>query len=138
MRHRSLIVASIFTALILRAAVAIAQEPKAYQEGKLLQMESVRCGKQRAEANDGNTYPQLCQEYTLQADRVIYRVQSKNSKNAGLLPIGDRVQFRIEKNKVLIRAEADASREHAYTLMTVTPESETTVDARPVHLNHLQ
>ncbi|MGA6983795.1 MAG: hypothetical protein WCC95_02730 [Candidatus Sulfotelmatobacter sp.] len=140
MRHSSLIVAPIFGGLLFLSLsiVAVAQEPRAYQEARLLQMESVDCGKPRAGANDGAGRLPLCQEYTLQADRVIYRVRSKSSKHAVLLPVGERVRFRMEKNKFLIRAEADNSSEHAFTLMTVTPASETTVDARPVHLNHLQ
>ncbi|MGB9162379.1 MAG: hypothetical protein WCB72_23310 [Candidatus Sulfotelmatobacter sp.] len=39
MQYKSLMLAS-----LLLAATAYAKEPKAYQDGKLLQMDSVQCG----------------------------------------------------------------------------------------------
>jgi hypothetical protein len=133
MRHRSLILAAIFL-----AATAIAQEPKAYQEGVLSQMDSVPCPLHRNNASDARVQAELCREYTLQTDRVVYRFRSRSPKHPILLPVGERVQFRMDKNKFLLRKQGVDSKERQYTLVAVTPRSETTVDVRPIHLNHLQ
>jgi hypothetical protein len=133
MRHHLPIAASIFLAV-----TAIAQTPKAYQAGTISQMESVQCGTQQSDANGMKAHESRCQEYTLQTDRVVYRVRSRNPKRTVLLPVGERVQFRAEKNKFLLRAEGVDSKEREYTVIAVMPLSETTGDARPIHLNHLQ
>ncbi len=55
------------------AAAAFAKDPQPYQTGKLLQMDSVQCGA----ADNKQTQELLCQEYVLQADRVIYRIRPR-------------------------------------------------------------
>ena len=67
------------------ASAAYAKDPKAYQTGTLLQMDSVQCGMAEKDAksfagemlgtDSGNKKTQevLCQEYVLQGERVIYR-----------------------------------------------------------------
>ncbi len=78
---------------ILLAAVAHANEPKRYETGELLQMDSVECG---VDENSGKsfagevlgtdsahkkTHALLCQEYLLQTDHVIYRIRPKDDKH---------------------------------------------------------
>ena len=41
----------------------------------------------------------------MQADKVIYRVRPKDDKHPVLLPIGEKAQFRLEKDKMLLRME---------------------------------
>jgi hypothetical protein len=48
MRYKSVVLAS-----VLLAATASAKEPKAYQSGKLLQMDSVQCG---VDKKDGKSF----------------------------------------------------------------------------------
>src|SRR6202165_1216112 len=69
------------------ASAAYAKEPKPYQTGKILQMDSVQCGMAEKDAkslagemlgtDSGNKKTQevLCQEYVLQGQRVIYRIR---------------------------------------------------------------
>ncbi|MGA7694619.1 MAG: hypothetical protein WCA76_06290, partial [Candidatus Sulfotelmatobacter sp.] len=99
MRCKSLVLAS-----LLLAATAYAKEPKAYQDGKLLQMDSVQCGVDEKDAKKNKkTHELLCQEYALQGDRVVYRIRPKDDKHPVLLPVGASAQFRLDKDRMLMR-----------------------------------
>jgi hypothetical protein len=133
MRCKSLILAS-----ILLVATAYAKELKAYQDGKLLQMDSVQCGTDNKDAKKGKTHELLCQEYVVQTDQVLYRIRPKDDKHPVLLPVGQNAQFRFEKNKMLLRVEGFDGKEREYVVVSVRPRGDSAADARPTHLNHLQ
>ena len=133
------------------ASAAYAREPKPYQTGKLLQMDSVQCGMAEkdgksfagemlgTDSGSKKTHEVLCQEYVLQAERVIYRIRPRNEKHPILLPVGDQAQFRLEKDKMLLRVEDLDNKEREYVVVSMTPRSESnTADATPLRLNHLQ
>jgi len=145
MRYKSLVLAS-----LLFAVTAYAKEPKAYQSGKLLQMDSVQCGVDEKDAKSftgeligtdsghKKTQELLCQEYLLQTDKMIYRIRPRDAKHPVLLPVGERAQFRLDKDKMLLRVEDLDSKEREYVVVSMTPRSDSTADASPVRLNHLQ
>jgi len=145
MRYKLFVLAAIWL-----ATAAYAKEPKAYQSGKLLQMDSVQCGVDEKDAKSftgeligtdsghKKTQEMLCQEYLLQTDKMIYRIRPRDAKHPVLLPVGERAQFRIEKDKMLLRVEDLDSKEREYIVVSMTPRSESTADATPAHLNHLQ
>jgi hypothetical protein len=123
------------------ASAAYAKEPKQYQSGKLLQMDSVKCGLAEKDnksfagemlgTDSGNKKTQelLCQEYVLQADKVIYRIRPRDEKHPALLTIGQEAQFRMEKDKMLLRVEND-EKERAFVVVSMTPRSDSnTADA---------
>ena len=133
------------------ASVAFAKEPKPYQTGKLLQMDSVPCGTAEKQSNSiagemlgtdsGNKKTQqvLCQEYVLQGEKTIYHIRPRDEKHPALLPVGDQAQFRLEKNKMLLRVIDLDNREREYAVVSMTPRSDaSTADATPTRLNHLQ
>jgi len=142
MRFKSLVLAS-----ILLAALAYAKEPKAYQSGKLMQMDS-QCGVndkgEKGPADESGidshskTQELSCGEYLLQADQVVYRIRPKHAKHAALLPIGEWTQFRLEKDKMLLREPHFDGKEREYIVVSMTPRGDRTADSRPVRLNHLQ
>ena len=132
---KSRIVLAFLTALLL-AAAAQAKEPKRYQSGPLLQMDSVQCG---MDEKDGKTitgeilgtdsahkksHELLCQEYVLETDRVIYRIRPRDEKHPVLLPVGEKAQFRIEKDKMLLRVEDLDDKERDYTVVSMTPRTD--------------
>jgi hypothetical protein len=145
MRYRSLMLAS-----ILLVTTAYAKEPKAYQSGKLLQMDSIKCGVDEKDAKSftgemigtdsghKKTEELLCQEYVLQTDRVVYRIRPKDAKHPALLPVGEEAQFRIEKDRMLVRVEDLDSKEREYIVVSMTPRGDSTAAASPARLNHLQ
>lgn len=133
------------------ASSAYAKDPKVYETGKLMQMDSVQCGVSKKEAKSAageipsassgstKTGAGLCQEYVVQAERVNYRIRPRNEKHPVLLPVGERAQFRLLKDKMLLRVEEVDSKEHEYIVISMTPRSDgSTADASPVRINHLQ
>lgn len=141
---------SLFLAVIFLAATAFAKEPRVYQTGQLLQMDSVQCGVDEKDAKSitgemlgtdsghKKTHELLCQEYLLQTDRVIYRIRPRDEKHPTLLPIGNHAQFRLEKDKMLLRVEDLDNKEREFIVVSMTPRGDKTAEASPLRLNHLQ
>lgn len=138
-------------AVLIFACTAWAKEPKPYQTGKILQMDSVQCGTTEkdhsnfagdvlgTDSGSKKTQELLCQEYLLQAEHVVYRIRPRNEKHAVLLPIGRQAQFRIQKDKMLLRIEDLDDKEHEYVVISMTLRIEgDTADATPTRVNHLQ
>ena len=137
--------------LMLLTAMAFAKEPKAYQTGKLLQMDSVKCGTAEkdsqslagqvigTDSGSRKTQEVLCQEYVLQADKVIYRIRPRDEKHPVLLPVGDTAQYRVEKDKMMLHVESVDSKDREYIVVSMTPRTDSsTADATDTHVNHLQ
>lgn len=133
------------------ASVAFAKDPKPYQTGKLLQMDSVACGTAEKDAKSFSgemlgtdsgskkTQEVLCQEYVVEGERVIYRIRPRDEKHPVLLPVGERAQFRLQRDKMLLRVEDADSKEREYIVVSMTPRSDSnSAEASPQRLNHLQ
>lgn len=133
------------------ASAAYAKEPKPYQTGKLLQMDSVPCGTAEkdgksfagemlgTDSGSKKTQEVLCQEYVLQSDRTIYRIRPRDEKHPVLLPVGDQAQFRLEKDKMVLRVEDLDNKDREYIVVSMTPRTDSsTADATPARVNHLQ
>src|ERR1700745_1004175 len=117
---------------LLFAGVCSAKEHD-YQKGTLLRMDSSTCGTQEKGSKtvageifgtDGQhkqIQELLCQEYILQADHVVYRIRPKDDKHPVLLPIGETAQFRISKDKLILRVPELSDKEHEYTVVSMTP-----------------
>ena len=125
----------ILCVLLGLSSAAFAKEPKHYESAKLLQMDSVACGKTEKDAKSlagemlgtdsgsKKTQELLCQEYLLESGRVIYRVRPRDEKHPALLPIGEQARFRVEKDKLYMRV-GDDEKEHAYIVVSMTPRSD--------------
>jgi hypothetical protein len=117
---------------LLFAGVCSAKEHD-YQKGTLLRMDSSSCGSQEKGSKtmageilgtDGQhkkTQELLCQEYILQSDHVIYRIRPKDDKHPELLPIGETAQFRISKDKLILRVPELSDKEREYIVVSMTP-----------------
>jgi hypothetical protein len=117
---------------LLFAGVCSAKEHD-YQRGTLLRMDSSSCGTQEKGSKtvageifgtDGQhkqTQEMLCQEYILQSDHVVYRIRPKDDKHPMLLPIGESAQFRINKDKLILRVPESDGKEHEYIVVSMTP-----------------
>lgn len=117
---------------LLFAAVCSAKEHD-YQKGTLLRMDSSSCGTEEKGSKtvageilgtDGQhkqTQQLLCQEYILQADHVIYRIRPKDDKHPALLPIGEMAQFRLSKDKLILRVPELNDKEREYLVVSMTP-----------------
>src|ERR1700758_1571350 len=116
--------------------MAYAKDSKPFQHGKLMQMESVACG---VDENSGKslageiigtdsahkkTHELLCQEYILQSERVIYRIRPRDEKHPVLLPVGEQAQFRMEKDKMILRVEDLDDKDREYIVVSMTPRED--------------
>jgi hypothetical protein len=123
----------IVLAILLVTAVAQAREPKYYQSGKLMKMESVYCGTDQkngksltgeligTDSAHMKTRDLLCQQYLLQTDKLIYSIRPKDEKHPALLPVGEKAQFRIDKDKMLLRVEDMDDKEREYIVVSMVP-----------------
>jgi hypothetical protein len=135
MRCKSVVLAS-----LVLAATAYAKEPKAYQDAKLLQMNSVQCGVDEKDAKKNKkSHELLCQEYVVQTDQVVYHVRPKDDKHPVLLPVGANAQFRLDKDKMLMRVEQFDNKEREFAVISVAPRGDAAAaTATPASPNHLQ
>ena len=126
----------IILGVVLVGSVVYAKDVKPRQSGKLLQMESVACG---VDENSGKSFageligtdsahkktPELlCQEYVLQSERVIYRIRPRDEKHPVLLPVGEQAQFRMQKDKMILRVEDLDDKDREYTVVSMTPRED--------------
>jgi len=119
--------------MLLLTGLVYAREPKHYQSGMLMQMDSAECG---FDENSGKsiageligtdsahkkTHALLCPEYILQGEQVIYHIRPRDEKHPALLPVGEKAQFRMEKDKMLLRVEDGDNKEREYSVVSMTP-----------------
>jgi hypothetical protein len=119
-------------AIVLFATVTQAKE-RHYQSGKLLRMESVKCGMDEkngksltgeligTDSAHMKTRELLCQEYVLETDSLVYRIRPKDEKHPALLPVGEKAQFRLDKDKMLLRVEDLDNKERDYIVVSMVP-----------------
>jgi len=124
---------SAIAACLLLAGVCAAKERDDYQKGTLLRMDSAACGMQEkggksitgeligTDSQNKKTKEVLCQEYVLQAERVIYRIRPTDDKHPVLLPIGETAQFRLHKDKLILKVAEGDGKERKYTVVSMTP-----------------
>jgi len=132
--------------ILLVGCAAQAKDPPSYQKGVLLQMDSVPCGYAEksgkgvggallgTDSAHKKTQEVLCQEYVLQSDRIVYRVRPKDEKHPVLLPVGETAEFRIHKDKLLLRVPEADGKEREYIVLSMTPRADAK-DSRPAAKN---
>jgi hypothetical protein len=121
---------------LLLAGVCAAKEHDDYQKGTLLRMDSAPCGVQEkggksvtgeligTDSQSKKTKEVLCQEYVLQAERVVYRIRPNDDKHPVLLPIGETAQFRLHKDKLILKVPESDGKEREYIVVSMTPREE--------------
>jgi hypothetical protein len=128
--------------VVVAALDAQSKDAPAYEKGVLIQMESSSCGYAEKDGKtiageifgtDGqhkNTKVVMCQEYVLQTERITYRIRPRDDKHPVLLPVGETAQFRIYKDKLLLRVPEADGKEREYFVLSMTPRSDVTVANR--------
>ncbi len=126
----------IFAIAVLGACactMAHAKDAKFYQKGRLISMEAVSCGYAEKSGNTvlgeivgtngahKNTKEMLCQEYVLRSDKVQYRIRPRDEKHPQLLPIGEDAQFRLQKDKMVLKITELDDKERDYSVVSMTP-----------------
>jgi hypothetical protein len=125
-----------FAALAIFALPLQAKDKHDYEKGVLMRMDSSSCGYAEkgsktlageilgTDAQHKKTQELLCQEYTLQTDRITYRIRPKDDKHPALLPIGETAEFRIHKDRLILRVIEFDEKEHEYIVVSMTPRTD--------------
>src|SRR5882762_11851570 len=111
---------------VLCSSLAYAKDRPVAQSGTLLQMDSVECGTDQksgktfagevlgTDAAHQKMHTLLCPEYLLQTDRILYRIRPRDEKHPVLLPVGEKAQFHMDKDKMKLRVEDMDDKERDY------------------------
>jgi hypothetical protein len=136
-----------FAAICLLISGVAAAKEHDYQKGTLLRMDSSSCGTQEkgsksvageilgTDSQNKKTKELLCQEYVLQTDHVIYRIRPTDEKHPVLLPIGETAQFRISKDKLILRVPELNDKEREYVVVSMTPRQDKETPAQSASKN---
>jgi hypothetical protein len=128
--------AIMFAVICLMIAGVSAAKEHDYQKGTLVRMDSSSCGTQEkggktvageligTDSQNKKTKELLCQEYILQGEHVIYRIRPTDEKHPALLPIGEAAEFRIHKDKLMMRVLESDGKEREYIVVSMTPREE--------------
>lgn len=126
---------TVVVALLFVATSGFGKDPVFHQQGTITNMDAVECG---VDENSGKSFAGevlgtdsghkktrelLCQEYVLKTDRIMYRIRPRDDKHPVLLPVGERAEFRIKKDKLLLSVPelGDKEREYSVTSMQMIP-----------------
>ncbi len=121
---------------LLLAGVCAAKDHDDYQKGTLLRMDSAPCGMQEkggksvagellgTDSQSKKTREVLCQEYVLQTEKVTYRIRPNDDKHPVLLPIGETAQFRMHKDKLILKVAEGDGKEREYIVVSMTPRED--------------
>jgi len=55
----------------------------------------------------------------VQTDTLIYTIRPKDDKHPALLPVGEKAQFRLDKDKMLLRVEDMDDKEREYIVVSM-------------------
>jgi hypothetical protein len=126
---------TLLCASLLSGSLAYARNHQAPQSGTLLQMDSVNCGTDQksdkslageiigTDSAHQKMHTLLCQEYTLQTERITYRIRPKDDKHPAVLPVGETAQFHIEKDYMKLSVEGADNKEREYVVVSMTPRT---------------
>jgi hypothetical protein len=138
MKVRQSLVVMLFLVLIA-SSVAMGKDKKG-KRGMLESMQSVPCGaKQRGVSGLGslwasvgvehvNSHEQLCPQYLLRTDEMDYHIRPMDLKHATVLPVGSEAQFKIKKDRLLLKIPDGDKKERAYQVVSMQPVSS---DSKP-------
>ena len=118
--------------ILIFGSLAFAKnEPVFHQTGLISNMDAVACG---VDENSGKSFAgeilgtdgahkksreMLCQEYVLKTDAVMYRIRPRDDKHPVLLPVGERAEFRIKKDKLLLSVPELDGKEREYSVTSM-------------------
>lgn len=127
--------------LILLAAlptVAGGNKKKQPERAMLQLMEAVPCGaKQKGLTGLGsfwasagmthvNSDEKLCPQYDLLTDQMEYHIRPMDLKHPVILPVGQEVEIKIKKDRMLVRVPSGDKKMRAYEVVAMTPANSAT------------
>lgn len=122
----------LLVSVLLAATFAVAGV-KSYQTGSLKEMTSVECGVDQKSATSfggdligtDNAHTQarktFCNEYVLETAQTVYHIRPRDQKNPALLPVGQTAQFRMKKDRMVLRVPEGDNKEREYDVVSMAP-----------------
>ena len=122
----------VFVSMLLLGSIAVAGE-KSYETGSLKEMTSVECGFEQKNGTSfvgdligtDNSHSKarktFCQEYVLETSRAIYHIRPREEKHPALLPVGQTAQFRMKKDRMVLRVPEGDNKERDYDVVSMSP-----------------
>jgi hypothetical protein len=113
--------------VLLALPTLISAQNRASHQGTIVRMRMTDClgpqhGFMAAMSGSGKVETgELCPEYVLLTDKVVYVISGKSSDQ--LIPLAEETRFRLQKNEMLIRVD-DADKESHFRIkaMVMRPE----------------
>jgi hypothetical protein len=129
MRIKKSLISWLALALLITPGAMAKDKKKPLQKAMLENMQAVPCGaKERGLTGLGsvfasagvtavNSNEKLCPQYLLRSDEMEYRVRPLDLKHAVLLPVGEEGEFKIKKNRLLLKVGDHKMREYQVVSM---------------------
>ena len=144
------LIAALALILAVPSSAAAKDKKKQAQRGMLESMQSVPCGvNERGVSGLGsifgsvgvqhvNSHEKLCPQYLLRTDEMEYHIRPLDMKHAVLLPIGHEGEFKIKKDKMILKVpDEDKKKTRDYQVVSMEPvnsgKADETSAYRPTH-----
>jgi hypothetical protein len=133
MRGTRVFVAVVVLVLSLPSTSAAKDKKKHSHRGMLESMQSVPCGvNERGLTGVGsifgsigiqhvNSNEKLCPQYLFRTDELDYHIRPMDMKHAVLLPVGQEGEFKIKKNRLMLKMVDEDKKMRAYQVVSVEP-----------------
>jgi hypothetical protein len=128
------LIAALALVLVVPSSAAAKNKKKQPQRGMLESMQSVPCGvNERGLSGLGsifgsvgvqhvNSHEKLCPQYLLRTDEMEYHIRPLDTKHAVLLPIGHEGEFKIKKDKMILKVpDEDKKKTRDYQVVSMQP-----------------
>jgi hypothetical protein len=131
------LVAALALILVFPSSAAARDKKKHGQRGMVESMQSVPCGlKERGVSGFGsifgsiglqhvNSNEKLCTQYLLRTDEMEYSIRPRDTKHVVLLPVGHEGEFKLKKDRMMLRIPDEDKKAREYVVIAMQPVSTT-------------
>lgn len=129
--------------VLLTVPLLGAKKKKQAERGMLEKMEAVPCGAKEkgitglgsifasAGIQDVHSTEKLCPQYLLRTDAMEYHIRPTDGKHPVILPVGKEGEFKIKKDKMLLKVPDGDKKTRTYQVVAITQlNTGTTFDSR--------
>src|ERR1700704_4493738 len=129
----SLVAALALMLMVPSSAAAKDKKKKPAPRGMVESMQSVPCGlKERGVSGLGsifgsvgvqhvNSNEKLCPQYLFRTDEMEYHIRPLDMKHAVLLPVGHEGEFKIKKDRMVLRIPDEDKKSRDYQVISMQP-----------------
>ncbi len=127
------LIAALALVLLVPSSAAAKNKKKHGQRGMVESMQSVPCGlKERGLSGLGsifgsvgvqhvNSNEKLCTQYLLRTDEMEYHIRPMDTKHAVLLPVGHEGEFKMKKDRMVLRVPDEDKKAREYQVISMQP-----------------